>query len=113
MELQCGKIGLSFSGRHMAVSILYLRSHWLLNGPPRHLLSWGPKPLGAQGAPWGPMGPHGAPWGPHGAPWGSQGYQATTPPRPHPSRAQGPWTLGPHTQGPGAPGPWAPEAAGR
>merc|ERR1712091_692287 len=36
--------------RDVAVSILYLRSQWLLNGPPRHLLSWGPKPLGGQGA---------------------------------------------------------------
>ena len=43
----------------MAVSILYLRSHWLLNGPPRHLLSWGPKPLGAQGAQGGPREPKG------------------------------------------------------
>ena len=34
----------------MAVSILYLRSQWLLNGPPRHLLSWGPRgPKGAHG----------------------------------------------------------------
>ena len=56
-------IGLSTHGRgpkgcsesHMAVSISYLRSQWLLNGPPRHLLPWariprvcwlGPEPQG-------------------------------------------------------------------
>ena len=53
----------------MAVSILYLRSQWLLNGPPRHLLPWariprvcwlGPEPQGTPNHTF--LSPNGSPW---------------------------------------------------
>ena len=54
---------------YMAVSILYLRSQWLLNGPPRHLLPWariprvcwlGPEPQGTPNHTF--LSPNGSPW---------------------------------------------------
>ena len=54
---------------HMAVSILYLRSQWLLNGPPRHLLPWARIPRVC----WLGLEPQGTPnhtfLSPNGSPW--------------------------------------------